>query len=262
MVGKGTGFLHRGVVLLLLAWLGAACDDRPKSPAPARLDAEAAVGRRPTTPIAYPLRTLPGMRQLLDGTGAPLLLHGEAAWSLVVQLDLAAAERYLEDRRRMGFNALYVNLIEHAFSDQSPAWNNRAGEPPFSAALPDGPLDLTRPNEAYWRHVDRVLALAQEKNMVVVAFPAYVGYVLSDQGWGRALAANGPDRSRRFGAWLGQRYAEQPNIIWALGGDWHTVTEELDITAEVNALAEGLRASDPGHLMTAHSHRGRSAASA
>lgn len=248
----------RGLILLL-AWLGAACDDPARVPVPAKLDPVAAVARIATEPIAYPLKGPTGQRHLLDATGAPLLLHGEAAWSLVAQLDLAAAELYLEDRRRMGFNAIYVSLIEHAFSDQTPAWNNRAGEPPFSATLPGGQLDLTKPNEAYWHHVDRVLALAHEKNMVVMAFPAYVGYGLGDQGWGAVLAANGPERSRRYGAWLGRRYAGQPNIIWALGGDWRTTTDALDITAEVDALAEGLRGSDPVHLMTAHSHRGRSA---
>jgi hypothetical protein len=52
-----------------------------------------------------------------------------------------------------------------------------------------------------------------------------------------------------YGKWLGERYREQPNIIWVNGGD-RNPTSYLDV---YRALAHGLRTGDGGaHLITYH----------
>ena len=209
----------------------------------------------PAAPV-YPIEMGPDKRTLYDQTGARFTIHGEAAWSLIVQLTLAEAETYLEDRRAKGFNAIYVNLIEHRFSDQNPAWNNRAGEPPFDATLSGGLLDFAQPNEAYWAHVDAVLDLAAQKGILVLAFPAYVGYQFNDAGWAAEMQANGVDGCRSYGAWLGQRYADRNNIWWVMGGDWAPEYLSTDIRPHVNALAEGIEGAVPAsQWITAHSYR-------
>src|SRR5262249_17993157 len=38
---------------------------------------------------AFPLRTEPGRRYLVDAVGRPFLLHGDTAWSLIAQLSRA-----------------------------------------------------------------------------------------------------------------------------------------------------------------------------
>src|SRR3569833_1654421 len=43
---------------------------------------------------------------LVDAGGAPVWLHGEAAWSLIVQLGDAELARYLADRRARGVNGV------------------------------------------------------------------------------------------------------------------------------------------------------------
>src|SRR5258705_12645065 len=69
-------------------------------------------------PLQFPIKRAGAC--LVDAGGAPVWLHGEAAWSLLVRLDDAELDRYLAHRRARGVNALVVNLIEHKFADRAP----------------------------------------------------------------------------------------------------------------------------------------------
>src|SRR5205814_2580682 len=75
----------------------------------------------------YPVRVGPDHRHLVDQSGTPFLVEGDAPWSLIAGLTNEDAEKYLETRRHQGFNSIIVNLIEHKF--HGPV--NRYGEGPF-----------------------------------------------------------------------------------------------------------------------------------
>src|SRR5262249_11528793 len=180
--------------------------------------------------------------------GAPVWLHGEAAWSLIVQPDDAELDRYLADRRARGVNALVVNLIEHKFADHAP--QDRAGDAPFTA-----PGDFAMPNEAYFAHVDRVLARCAAAGMVVLLAPAYLGDKGGDEGWYAEIRRNGPTKLRGYGKFLGARYRSAPNLVWLEGGD----APPMAAGDEIEALIAGIRETDPVHLHAAHSARYRSA---
>ena len=225
----------------LLTLLLVACDSGGTPPAPAG-----------PAGIAYPLSVSDGGRALTDSLGRPVLLHGEAAWSLVANLTLEDAVLYLDDRRAKGVNAVYVNLVETAFTDQDPPWLNAYADPPFDP-LPDTyVMDFSAPREAYWAHVDAVLAAAAARDILVFAFPAYMGWKQQFDGWSYALDANGPERMRAYGEFLGARYARQPNLVWAAGGDWAADGPSYAVTDEVTAYVEGLRSRDAAHLWTGH----------
>lgn len=185
---------------------------------------------------------------LVDGEGAPVWLHGEAAWSLIVRLDDDGLDRYLADRRARGVNALVVNLIEHKYADHPPL--DLAGDPPFTT-----PGDFATPGEAYFAHVDRVLARCAAAGMVVLLAPAYLGFKGEDEGWYAEVRRNGPGKLRAYGRFLGTRYRAQPNLIWLEGGD----TPPMDARREVDALVAGIREADTVHLHAAHSTRYHSA---
>ncbi|MCI0401178.1 MAG: DUF4038 domain-containing protein [Gammaproteobacteria bacterium] len=51
-------------------------------------------------------------RYLVDQTGKPFFINGDAPWSLITGLTKSEAELYLNDRHQRGFNAIIVNLIE------------------------------------------------------------------------------------------------------------------------------------------------------
>ncbi len=60
-----------------------------------------------------------------------------------------------------------------------------------------------------------------------------------------------PQNAGVYGAWLGERYKDTPNIIWILGGDRAIETDAQRET--IRAMARGLRTGDGGaHLMTLH----------
>jgi hypothetical protein len=216
------------------------CGSRPGTAPPACAD----FGR----PAALRFPILRAGNCLVDASGADVWLQGEAAWSLLVRLDDDEVDRYLADRRARGVNALLVNLIEHKFADHAPL--DRAGNAPFTT-----PGDFATPNEAYFAHVDRVLARVAAAGMVVLLAPAYLGYKGEDEGWYVEVRRSGPAKLRAYGRFLGARYRAMPNLIWVEGGD----TPVLDAQDEVAALVAGIRETDPVHLHTAHSTRQRSA---
>ena len=194
----------------------------------------------------YPIRIGPDHRHVVDQAGSPFLIQGDTPWSLVAGLTREEAEQYLENRRRKGFNSIIVNLIEHKF--RGPV--NRYGEGPFTT-----PGDFSTPNEKYFSHADWVIRKAGEKGMQVFLAPLYLGYIGTDEGWIEETLANGPEKCRGWGHYLGKRYRDFDNLVWLIGGDRNPDKARDD----VDAVALGIKEFDKRHLFTAHCHPENSA---
>jgi hypothetical protein len=194
----------------------------------------------------YPLRASSNHRYLVDQSGAPFLVQGDAAWSLISGLTKEDAERYLDARKRQGFNSIIVNLIEHHFNGPV----DRYGEGPFTI-----PGDLSTPNEKYFANADWMLRKAGEKGIQVFLAPIYLGYIGTEEGWIEELKAAGPEKARNWGRWVGKRYRDFDNITWMIGGD----RNPDEARAEVDAVALGIKEVDDRHLMTGHCHPENSA---
>jgi hypothetical protein len=194
----------------------------------------------------FPVRIGPDHRHLVDQGGAPFLVQGDAPWSLISGLTKDEVELYLEHRRRQGFNSVIVNLIEHKF--RGPV--NRFGEGPFTV-----PGDFSTPNEKYFEYADWVIRKAAEKGIQVFLAPIYLGYIGTDEGWIKEAAANGPEKCRAWGRYVGKRYRDFDNLVWLMGGD-HNPDQ---VREEVDAVARGIKDLDNRHLMTAHCHPENSA---
>lgn len=190
-----------------------------------------------------PLRVSGNHRYLVDRGGAPFLLQGDAAWSLIANATEQEASLYLQDRRAKGFSAVLVNLIEHKFARNAP--RNTYGEAPFSV-----PIDFAAPNGKYFDHADWVIRKAAENNLVVLLAPVYLGYTGLDEGFYDEVMAAGPEKCLAYGRYLGQRYRGFDNIIWVMGGD----RDPGPARENVDMVAYGIRESDRRHLMTAHCH--------
>ena len=198
----------------------------------------------------YPLKVSSDGRHLVDQNNAPFLLQADAAWSLMVGLSDTDVQTYLADRKNKGFNAVLVNLIEHAFGPKVPA--DLAGDQPFLT-----PGDFTTPNEKYFAHADWVIQQAAANGIVVLLTPAYLGYACGSEGWCAEIKDAGTAAMETYGRYLGNRYKNFPNIIWVEGGD--TSAAANGVSAEVDALVAGIKAADPAHLHTAHCSRQNSA---
>lgn len=192
----------------------------------------------------FPLRVSPDGASLMSENGSPFYIHGEAAWALIAQLTLPQTQQYLADRQARGINAIVVSLIEHKFSDHAPA--NAAKDAPFLT-----PNDFSTPNEAYFAHADKVIDLAADYGMAVLLFPSYLGISGGDEGWFGAMSAMAPAKCRRYGDFVGKRYANRSNIIWMWGGDF---TPPLGSPGELcmKAIADGIKAAAPTALASAH----------
>ena len=120
----------------------------------------------------------------------------------------------------------------------------RRARSPGSTTIP------TKPNPAYFEHVDHLVDYANSKGLVLAMLPTW-GYYVKEV---RVLdAAN----ARAYGRWLGARYKNAPNVVWVNGGD-RTPTGFEDVFRE---LARGLREGDGGaHLITYHPCGWRSSA--
>lgn len=207
----------------------------------------------------FPLRIEPGKPHLVDASGRPFLLVGDSAWSLLLQLSRAEIDAYLEDRRQRGYNTVLINVLESHFAITPP--RNRERAAPFlrpknfgSAAEFVSGADFSRPNPQYFDLLDFLLVRASEKNMLVMAVPAYPGYLGGEQGWWVAMEKNGRAKMRAYGRFLGHRYRSHRNILWVQGGDFNVPDKAL-----VREIANGIREYDTERLHTFHGARGTGA---
>jgi hypothetical protein len=188
----------------------------------------------------FPLHVEAGKRYLVDAQGNPFLIHGDAAWSLLVQLSREDAAAYLEDRRQKGFNTVIVELIEHHFSANPP--KNVYGDGPFLT-----PGDFSTPNEAYFAHAAYVINLAAQKGMLVLLTPAYMGVDGGDEGWYQEMVTNGTTKLANYGTYVANRFRGYDNILWVEGGDYNP--PDLNI---LRAIPNAIRAVDTKWLHTFH----------
>lgn len=200
----------------------------------------------------YPLKKQAGARYLVDQSGAPFLIHGDAAWSLIANTTIEDATLYLNDRQARGFNTIIVNLVEHFYSSNPP--KNAYGDQPFTTQG-----DIGTPNEAYFARADSVIQAAAARGIQVLLFPLYLGNNGGSEGFWTELASSGTARATAYGTFVGNRYRGQPNILWVVGGDY-TPPDGASGKDLVNALGNAIKAADPNHLMTEHGSRWRVAA--
>ena len=182
--------------------------------------------------------------------GGPFLLHGDACWSICVQLTRAQIDAYLNDRQAKGFTALLFNLIESVNSGQSPRYRNAEGNDPFTTMTP---TNFTTPNDAYWQLIDYIFAGARARGMVCIVNPAYSG--ISDEVWGNAVNSAPDSALLSYGVFLANRYGagNYGNVIWCMGGDreppnpgkqWNIVTGIRTVTPNAIATGHGRRSGE------------------
>lgn len=183
-------------------------------------------------------------RYLVFEDGSPFFYLGDTGWELFHRLDKSETESYLENRREKGFTVIQAVILAELDGLNTP---NAEGEIP----LIDN--DPTRPNEAYFKHVDWVINKAAEKGMFIGLLPTWGDKV--DKRWGVGPVIFNPENGYEYGKWLGNRYKDFPNIIWINGGDRSGGGNNLPVW---NAIAKGIKSQDSNHLLTFHPWGGHS----
>jgi catechol 2,3-dioxygenase-like lactoylglutathione lyase family enzyme len=170
-------------------------------------------------------------RFLQTKSGAPFFWLGDTAWELFHRLTLEEASMFLENRRRKGMNVIQAVALAEFDGLRTP---NAYGE---FALLDDDP---TRPNEAYFRHVDAILDLAAAKGLYIGLLPTWGDKVTPM--WGAGPAIFTPENAHFYGRWLGARYLNRSNLLWILGGDRPARQDDADYRPIWRAMAAGIDA--------------------
>ncbi len=179
--------------------------------------------------FAGPLRVSDNHRYLVQANGKPFFYLGDTAWELFHRLNRDETERYLSKRAEQGFTVIQAVALAELDGLNTP---NANGDKP----LLDN--DPTKPNEAYFRHVDFVIDKAAELGLVIGLLPTW-GDKLFKNTWGAGPEIFNPTNARTYGQWIGNRYRNRPNIIWILGGD-RQPRDGSDDLAVWRAMAAGI----------------------
>lgn len=182
-------------------------------------------------------------RRLVYEDGTPFFWLGDTAWELFHRLDREEADFYLEDRARKGFTVIQAVVLAELDGLRTPG--------PYGAT-PLVDADPTRPNEAYFEHVDYIVNRADSLGLFIGMLPTWGDKF--NLKWGVGPEVFTPENARVYGRFLGERYRNAP-VIWILGGDRNP--EEDEDLAIVRAMAEGIREATGGtQLMTYHPQGG------
>jgi hypothetical protein len=187
---------------------------------------------------AFPLKPSANNRYLVDQNNVPFLMVGDAPQAMVGNLSVKDAKFFIKNRESYGVNALWVNLLCASYTACNADGTTFDGIPPFTT-----PGDLSTPNPEYFDRAQQMLDAAAAHGMVVLLDPAETG------SWLGVLQANGKQKAKKYGEFLGNRFKDTPNIIWMSGNDFQN-WEDRNADSVVRAVAEGILAKDPNHIHT------------
>ena len=176
-------------------------------------------------------------RYLQFENGRPFFWLGDTGWLVPQHLDRSEVEYYFNKCRRAGYNMVQIQVM-----DAVPSYNIYGQQSlpygwDFSKVDPEGVY-------SYWDHLDYIVRKAEQNGI-------YIGMVAI---WGSQVQAGNinAEQAKAYGKFLAERYKNNPNIIWIIGGDI-----QGNIHPEVwDALATSIKSIDNKHLMTFHP-RGR-----
>ncbi len=155
-------------------------------------------------------------RFLLKNNDEIFFYMADTAWELFDRLNREEAQTYVQDRKNKGFTVIQcVALAElgdlgvgNAYGD-TPFLNNDPLQPNITPG--------SDPNSAYeydyWDHVDYIIQLIDDNDMYVGLLPCW------GQKYVWSSSVINTSNAEAYGYFFGQRYADQSNIIWILGGD-------------------------------------------
>lgn len=195
-------------------------------------------------------------RYLVTDDDKPFFWLGDTAWELFHKLNKDEVDFYMETRATQGFNVIqavalaeFEGLTKPNAYGQFPLLKNEKGEyDPTMPAVSDREYD-------YWQHVDYTIEKARGYGIYIAFLPTWGDKFNLKGGTGPEIFT--PENAYIYGKWLGERYHENNNIIWVLGGD--RLLEEQVHSDIIDAMAKGIKEGEAQpHLMTFHPTGGKS----
>jgi hypothetical protein len=191
-----------------------------------------------------PLKASSNSRYLVDQYGTPFLIMGDSPQAMVGNLSPGDMASYMADRKNLGFNALWVNLLCDNYTGCNSDGTTYDGLAPFTSGSDPSNYNLSTPNSAYFSRVDSMVSLALANNIVVFLDPIETG------GWLITLENNGTGNSYNFGVYIGNRYKKFANIVWLHGNDFQTWSNREMDDSLVKQVMAGIASVDTSHLQS------------
>lgn len=156
----------------------------------------------------------------LQEDGKPFFWMGDTGWELFHRLSREEAIHYLDVRQQQGFNVVMAVALAELDGIIKP---NYYGDVPFSDihTLTWAETPGNNPEDAvgydYWDHVDFIIKEAAKRNIYIGLLPAWGDKVVA--GAAGPVIFTDSITSYTYAKKLAERYKDQKNIIWILGGD-------------------------------------------
>lgn len=198
------------------------------------------------------LRVSENRRFLVTEQGAPFFWLGDTAWELFHRLTREEAQFYLATRQRQRFTVIQAVALAEFDGLNTP---NVYGERP----LHDN--DPTRPNAAYFTYVDELVAMAAAHELYIALLPTW-GDKVNRRQWGVGPQVFTVENAQVYGRFLGERYGQQSNVLWMLGGDRPAVFETDNYRPLWRAMAAGIDEGAGRRVLKTYHPPGRHSTSA
>lgn len=184
-------------------------------------------------------------RYFVDQNGSPVLVRGDSPWSMFTDLSTAQVETWAANRETNGFNAAIISLVG-ATANGAPSDNGAT----YDGVLPFVGGDITNPNATYWNRIDTMMSSLRDHGITAFLYPM--------DGWnissGCVFSGKSQANCQTYGAFVANRYASYPNIVWMVGGDYFPITNEPELGAstdhQFNALLAGIRSTGDTRLFS------------
>ena len=178
-----------------------------------------------------PLMVNPGSRIIHHRDGTPFLWLGCTAWGMTEWLTREDVDYYLNDRKSKGMNVVQLCLFwgkrrdyptrftvnaENPYGHKAFLETDEIPDPLKPAIVRGGSAD--DPND-YWDHVDYCMNATQARGMVAAVLPFWGRRYVNASHADQSLPVFTAENIKQYTEFLGNRYADRPNIIWVNGGD-------------------------------------------
>lgn len=172
--------------------------------------------------------------------GTPFFWLADTGWEMIHKLNREEIAIYLKNRREKGFNVVQTVIISE-FKNMSQTCNYY-NDSIFSNNNPEIPKVTSGNNYNiaeeydYWDHIDYAVKTAENQGLYLALLPSWGEWVTPRT---EKAIFNTTKQTYNYGWFLGNRYKNNPNIIWILGGD-RLPDERLNGIELWRAMAEGI----------------------
>jgi len=181
-----------------------------------------ALAKQPVLPV----KVSENGRYFVDQEQTPVFWMGTTQWNLFREYSLYEAKITIESIRKNGFSFIQTMLLGYRDGRK----HNVYGEKPW---FDDDPL---KPNEAYFKHIDSVIRIAEENNVIF-------SLTIYHRRYHESITI---DNARAWAKWVAQRYRNTPNIVWSMSPE-----AKKEFVPILREIAAGLHEGDDGnHLIT------------